>query len=70
MGKLVINTRGSFPNNKIHEESAMLGGHAAAIGRGIEYLASLLPAAIELDHQLHEDGQTPPEAPFGHRSKN
>ncbi len=65
MGVLIIETRGSFPWRKTHSENAQQGGHAAAIGRGIEYLSSMLPAAIELDHRLHTQGDEPQDAPFG-----
>ena len=51
-----------------HRETATKGGHAAAIGRTIEYLTTLLPDAIAKDHELHDKGENPPEANFG-RSK-
>lgn len=68
MGTVTLQTEGSFPRRAIIVESAEEGGHAAAIGRMIRHLTEMLPDAIELDHDLHEDGSQPPRAPFGRSS--
>jgi len=65
MGQITIQTKGSFPNPQVHRDTALEGGHAAAIGRAIEYLATLLPDAIALDHELHDQDNRPPKAGFG-----
>ncbi len=67
MGQITITTKGSFPNCCVQLETATIGGHAAAIGRAIEHLVNMLPAAIQKDHDLHDTNQVPPDAPFGHR---
>lgn len=69
MGEIVITTRGSFSKGGTQVETAKIGGHAAAIGRAIEYLSSMLPAAIRIDHDLHNQNVHPPLAPFGNREK-
>ena len=65
MGQIVVTTLGSFPNAQTHRDTATEGGHAAAIGRTIQYLTALLPDAIALDHSLQEGGTIPPDADFG-----
>ena len=59
MGVITVITKGSFPKRAQHNETALEGGHAAAIGRTIEYLTEMLPRAIELDHRLHDGGECP-----------
>lgn len=68
MGVVNITLQGSF-GRSAHSTSALEGGHAAAIGRAIEFLAQQLPRAIELDHKLHTDGERPPRADFGKRAE-
>ena len=65
MGMIVISTKGSFPKCQQRTESALEGGHAAAIGRAVKYLTAMLPDAIALDHKLHDSGDRPPDADFG-----
>ena len=65
MGQITIETTGSFPLKAAYIESALAGGHAAALGRAIEYLTQMLPEAIALDHQLQKLGEIPPDASFG-----
>ena len=65
MGQITIETTGSFPLTDIHFETAKAGGHAAALGRSIKYLASMMPDAIALDHKVQEQGEHPPDAAFG-----
>ena len=65
MGQIVVTTLGSFPNAQTHRDTATEGGHAAAIGRTIQYLTALLPDAIAKDHELHDEGTMPPDADFG-----
>lgn len=65
MGQIVVTTLGSFPSPQTHRDTALEGGHAAAIGRTIQYLTALLPDAIALDHALHEEEKKPPDADFG-----
>lgn len=67
MGQIHLEIMGSFPNPSKHMESAEIGGHAAAIGRMVEYLLQQLPTAIQKDHDLHMAGIKPPRADFGHR---
>ncbi len=69
MGQIVVTTLGSFPTPEEHRETATKGGHAAAIGRTMEYLTTLLPDAIAKDHELHDKGETPPEAEFGRATR-
>lgn len=66
MGQITINTAGSFGNH-INVETAMEGGHAAAISRQIKFLNDMLPDAIQKDHKLHDEGTRPPSADFGRR---
>lgn len=67
MGQITVNLTGSFPTKLgcNHMETALEGGHAAAIGRTIAYLTSLLPDSIAKDHELHDIGDRPPNADFG-----
>ncbi len=75
MGVITIEFEGSFPRPKKSVQdgeggnfktfTAQCGGHAAAIGRAIEYLSAQLPDAIALDHDLQAQGKEPGEAPFG-----
>jgi hypothetical protein len=64
-----IEMQGSFlepgRSSHLHTESATVGGHAAAVGRAIEFLTSQLPTAIQKDHYLHSRGQVPPDADYG-----
>jgi hypothetical protein len=64
MGKISIQTAGSFPTDSV-SISAEEGGHAFAIQRAIEWLNRRLPDAIRSDHRLHEGGNHPPISPFG-----
>lgn len=65
MGMILIDVRGSFPETGIHRETALEGGHAAAIGRAIAHLTTMLPAAVARDHSLHSEGIYPPNAAWG-----
>ena len=66
MGKIEVTFSGSFGNRDFRfSESAQAGGHAAALGRVIGELASRMPEAIRKDHELHDQDERPPEAPFG-----
>lgn len=66
MGQITINTQGSFPYHTQIIESARYGGHAAAIGRAIKELTSMLPEAIALDHNLAKKGSDPDLADYGY----
>ncbi|KKK69378.1 hypothetical protein LCGC14_2934650 [marine sediment metagenome] len=66
MGQIVIRTEGSFPYHVQIIESARYGGHAAAIGRAIKELTSMLPEAIALDHKLAKKGSDPDLAEYGY----
>jgi hypothetical protein len=66
MGMVSVTVRGSFPEHAQDTYSAEEGGHALALQRAIARLTGMLPKAIQLDHQLHGDGEQPPKAPFGH----
>lgn len=65
MGQVTVVLEGSFGKFQRNVESAEEGGHAAAIGRSVQFLTEQLPEAIRLDHKLHRDGQRPPRADFG-----
>jgi len=65
MGMITINVQGSFPRTSCTQFSAQDGGHAQCIQKAISYLASQLPAAIERDHKLHDEGARPGNADFG-----
>lgn len=59
MGVLTIETAGSFPRRP-RTFGAITNGHAHAVAQAIAYLADeVLPAAIEQDHRLHEQGAKP-----------
>lgn len=59
MGNVVIQLNGSFPPRR-KEFSAMEYGHAHAVAEAITFLANeVLPAAINQDHRLHEEGSQP-----------
>lgn len=65
MGQITIQMNGSF-GIKSKTFTALEGGHANAIAHAIRYLSGdILPAVIELDHKLHDDGSRPPDADFG-----
>ena len=65
MGQITIQMNGSF-GTRSKTFSALEGGHANAIAHAIRYLSGqILPAAIELDHKLHDKGVRPPNADFG-----
>lgn len=69
MGYINVEIGGSFGNTKPHSNgskqfSALTLGHAAAIGQAIDYLSSLLPRAIDLDHRLHATRAMPSQG-FG-----
>ncbi len=68
MGRIEIKTVGSFPLCSTHIESALAGGHAAALGRAIGYLTDMLPDAIAKDHQRPAEGELPPDGLFGEPS--
>lgn len=61
MGQISISVAGSFGrNNGTRTFSAMKYGHAHAVADAIAFLSGeLLPAAIGLDHELHEGGDKP-----------
>lgn len=61
MGNISIAVAGSFGrSNGSRTFSAMKHGHAHAVSEAITYLSNeLLPAAINLDHELHESGDKP-----------
>lgn len=67
MGMVSISIAGSFGRmNGSRSFSAMKHGHADAVAQAIEYLSrEVLPAAIALDHKLHENGDKPAVG-FGH----
>ncbi len=68
MGVINITVQGSFKRLSTRQFSAMHGGHAQAVAEAIEFLSGeLLPKAIEQDHQLHDEGESP-EIGFGKRS--
>jgi hypothetical protein len=65
MGMVSVNTYGSFRPHRGRTFSAMHGGHAKAVAEAIAFLANtVMPEAIALDHELHEEGEKP-EIGFG-----
>lgn len=59
MGFIEISTQGSFPDHR-RRFGAMRHGHAHAVAEAIAWLSSeVLPAAIEQDHRLHDEGAKP-----------
>ncbi|HEV2071058.1 MAG TPA: hypothetical protein VGR26_14810 [Acidimicrobiales bacterium] len=59
MGVLTVTTSGSFPT-RTRTFGAITNGHAHAVAEAIRFLADeVLPAAIEQDHQLHDQGSKP-----------
>lgn len=59
MGMIDITTHGSFPTRR-ESFTAIEHGHAHAVAEAIQWLSTeVLPAAIEQDHKLHEDGAKP-----------
>lgn len=59
MGYINIETAGSFPARR-QQFAAMDHGHAHAVAEAIRFLSEeVLPAAIEQDHKLHEEGAKP-----------
>lgn len=63
MGLIRVTLDGSFQklsHPHVHEESAMDSGHAIAVANLIGWLSDVvLPKAIRLDHQLHEQRSFP-----------
>ncbi len=66
MGYVNVQLGGSFGNAakygvvNIRQFGAIDHGHADAVAQAIEYLAgTVLPAAVALDHELHDDGAKP-----------
>ena len=60
-----IQVQGSFKQQESKEFSAMRNGHASAVAAAIEWLSrQVLPNAIQLDHELHEQGDKP-DGDFG-----
>lgn len=58
MGVVRIVLEGSFPNRGI-EIPAARHGHAHALNEGIRWLTDRMTEAINLDHELHEQGAKP-----------
>jgi hypothetical protein len=59
MGMIKVETSGSFPQRS-RTFTANLHGHAHAVAEAMRWLAEeVLPAAIEQDHRLHDDGAKP-----------
>ena len=65
MGQISLHINGSFPERGSWITSAERGGHVHALTRVIERLVGMLPEANQLDHQLHDENEQPPKAPFG-----
>lgn len=69
MGSITVKVDGSFnsastkghaPKETLRQFSAAAHGHAHAVQETIAYLTNdVLPAAINLDHELHDDGDAP-----------
>lgn len=68
MGMITIELNGSFEKDGRtlgKKFKATNGGHTMALTEAIKFLVAELPAAIVLDHSLHENGDKPPGSPFG-----
>ena len=60
MGIITIEVSGSFRERPRKQFSALSGGHALAEGEAIKWLSEhLLPKAIQQDHLLHSQGESP-----------
>lgn len=60
MGTLRIDLRGSWKPNRASNFNAIHHGHAQAVAEAIAWLAGVvLPEAIALDHECHDDGARP-----------
>jgi len=69
MGQITINIYGSFEPFYRKDFIATDGGHADCVALAIEFLAgTVLPRAIEQDHELHEEGNKPVKG-FGYRDE-
>lgn len=61
MGYINIAIGGSFDTEKARAFTAMTHGHAHAVREALAYLTGdVLRKAINLDHQLHGEGDAPP----------
>jgi len=65
MGTVRVVIDGSFDRRVDETFSATEGGHALALIRAIKALTDEMPAAIQKDHKLHANNDTPPGSPFG-----
>ena len=65
MGMVTVSMRGSFSKMVNVEYCAEEGGHAFAISRAVADLLSVMPEAIQLDHELSRGGDKPPRSDFG-----
>ncbi|MHC4542902.1 MAG: hypothetical protein ACYSYL_00045 [Planctomycetota bacterium] len=69
MGQISVDIVGSFEPRRRVSFSAVSAGHAAAVAEAIAFLSGeVLPAAIEQDHELQEQGHYP-QSGFGTREK-
>lgn len=61
MGLIRIQVVGSFgEKNGTKEFGAITHGHAHAVADAIKFLSGeLLPHAVNIDHELHEEGAKP-----------
>ncbi len=60
MGMIDITVRGSFRPNETATFAAGNHGHAKAVADAIKWLAEVvMPAAIDHDHLLHDEGSIP-----------
>ena len=67
MGQITINISGSFNPAYGTTFTAIETGHADCVAQAIEFLSkTVLPRAIEQDHELHEQGEKPRKG-FGQR---
>ncbi len=69
MGRITIKVEGSFGEDGV-EFTATEGGHTYALTRAIHWLILKQSRAIILDHELHDKGERPPEAEFGHTKRH
>ncbi|MDB5042151.1 MAG: hypothetical protein JWN27_2877 [Candidatus Eremiobacteraeota bacterium] len=61
MGQITITVAGSFGPSRSRSFSAMEHGHAHATSEALKFLTNdVLPDAIAMDHQYHNEGDAPP----------
>jgi len=62
MGQITVTINGSFGRTETRTFGASTHGHANTVAEAISFLSTdVLPDAIALDHELHAEGDAPPQ---------